>query len=182
MADFAAFDIGIVRGLAYYTGIVFEMFDTKRSMRAIAGGGRYDRLVKLYGGPDTPAVGFAAGDVVLGEMLKERNSTVSAPRSSVFIASFDEFHPKAAIRTARIIRSAGISCEFSLRKNSIGKQMEQANGARATIVVFVGGDEEKSGLVKVRNMTSGDEAVIAGSEVVPYLMKSLDAMRISARP
>ncbi|MBD3320727.1 MAG: histidine--tRNA ligase, partial [Chitinivibrionales bacterium] len=70
MNDFVQFDIGIVRGLAYYTGIVFELFDRKRSLRAIAGGGRYDTLVKKYGGPDTPAVGFAAGDVVLGELLK----------------------------------------------------------------------------------------------------------------
>jgi histidyl-tRNA synthetase len=173
MADFCAFDIGIVRGLAYYTGIVFELFDKNRSMRAIAGGGRYDRLVKLYGGPDTPAVGFAAGDVVLGEMLKDKQRAAAMPRSSVFIASFDEQHPKSAIRTAQIIRAAGISCEFCLKKNNIGKQMEQANSARATLVVFVGGDEEKLGKVKVRNMKSGEEAVIAGSELTAYLNNNL---------
>jgi histidyl-tRNA synthetase len=173
MADFCAFDIGIVRGLAYYTGIVFELFDKKRSMRAIAGGGRYDRLVKLYGGPDTPAAGFAAGDVVLGEMLREKQSAAAAPRSSVFIASFDEQHPKSAIRTAQAIRAAGISCEFSLKKNNIGKQMEQANCARAALVVFVGGDEEKQGTVRIRNMKSGEEAVIASAELLSYLAKCL---------
>jgi histidyl-tRNA synthetase len=173
MADFCAFDIGIVRGLAYYTGIVFELFDKKRSMRAIAGGGRYDRLVKLYGGPDTPAAGFAAGDVVLGEMLREKRFAATLPRSSVFIASFDEQHPKSAIRTAQIIRAAGISCEFSLKKNNIGKQMEQANSARATLVVFVGGEEEKQGNFKVRNMKSGEEAIIAGSEFTAYLNNNL---------
>jgi histidyl-tRNA synthetase len=65
LSQYVTFDIGIVRGLAYYTGTVFEVFDKMRTMRAIAGGGRYDRLVAMYGGPDTPAVGFAAGDVVL---------------------------------------------------------------------------------------------------------------------
>ena len=174
MADFRAFDIGIVRGIAYYTGIVFELFDAKRSMRAIAGGGRYDRLVKLYGGPETPAVGFAAGDVVLGEMLREKKFAAVVPRSSVFIASFDERHPERAILSAQAIRAAGISCEFSLRKSSIGKQMEQANSARAVLVVFVGGDEEKQGNLRIRNMKSGDEAVIAGSELIAVLKKGLE--------
>jgi histidyl-tRNA synthetase len=173
VADFCAFDIGIVRGLAYYTGIVFELFDKNRSMRAIAGGGRYDRLVKLYGGQDTPAVGFAAGDVVLGEMLREKRFSVSVPRSSVFIASFDDSHPRSAIRTAQVIRAAGISCEFGLKKNNIGKQMEQANSARASLVVFVGGDEEKQGNVKIRNMRSGQEVIVAGSELIPFLKNAV---------
>jgi histidyl-tRNA synthetase len=173
VADFCTFDIGIVRGLAYYTGIVFELFDKNRSMRAIAGGGRYDRLVKLYGGQDTPAVGFAAGDVVLGEMLREKRFSVSVPRSSVFIASFDDSHPRSAIRTAQIIRAAGISCEFGLKKNNIGKQMEQANSARASMVVFVGGDEEKQGNVKIRNMRSGQEVIVAGSELIPFLKNAV---------
>jgi histidyl-tRNA synthetase len=173
MTDFCAFDIGIVRGLAYYTGIVFELFDKNRSMRAIAGGGRYDRLVKLYGGQDTPAVGFAAGDVVLGEMLREKRFSVSIPRSSIFIASFDDSHPRSAIRTAQTIRTAGISCEFSLKKNNIGKQMEQANSARASMVVFVGGDEEKQGNVKVRNMRSGQEMIVSGTELIPFLKNAV---------
>jgi histidyl-tRNA synthetase len=173
MTEYVSFDIGIVRGLAYYTGIVFELFDKKRSMRAIAGGGRYDRLVKLYGGPDTPAVGFAAGDVVIGEMLKEKQFSVNSPRSSVFVASFDESHPKRAILMATAIRAAGISCEFGLKKNSIGKQMEQANSARAAFVVFVGGDEETQGNVRIRNMKSGDETVVAALELVPYVSRYL---------
>ncbi len=177
MGEFVSFDIGIVRGLAYYTGIVFELFDKNRDLRAIAGGGRYDRLVKLYGGPDTPAVGFAAGDVVLGEMLREKHFSISSRRSSVFVASFDEAHPKSAIRTAQAIRAAGISCEFSLKKNAIGKQMEQANCAHAASVVFVGGDEEKQGKVKIRNMASGEEAVISGSELIAFLKKNLEPLQ-----
>ncbi|HMD69686.1 MAG TPA: histidine--tRNA ligase, partial [Chitinivibrionales bacterium] len=173
MSEYVSFDIGIVRGLAYYTGIVFELFDAKRSLRAIAGGGRYDRLVKLYGGPDTPATGFAAGDVVLGEMLLEKQFAVKNRRSSVFLISFDENHPANAIRTATVIRNAGISCEFSLRKTGAGKQMEQANAARSLLAVFIGGEEEKTGNVRMRNMKTGEEKLIARGELVAALKKAL---------
>jgi len=161
--DYVAFDIGTVRGLAYYTGIVFEVFDAQRSLRAIAGGGRYDRLVRMYGGPDTPAVGFAAGDVVLGELLKEKFGSPALPcRSQVFIVSFDA-HPEKAIRLARTLRESSISCEFSLKTVSIGKQMEQAHAARSAIAVFIGGDEEREGNVKVKNMRTGQESLVEAS-------------------
>jgi histidyl-tRNA synthetase len=170
MQDVIEFDIGIVRGLAYYTGTVFEVFDKKRTLRAIAGGGRYDKLVGLYGGPDTPAVGFAAGDVVLGELLKDKNSIPQQmPRSDVFIVSFDQTNPGYAIETATIIRKAGISCEFALKKTSIGKQMEQANSARCRSVVFVGGSEEQQGKVKIKHMQTGEEATIAKSNLLETL-------------
>jgi len=174
VSDFVAFDIGIVRGLAYYTGIVFELFDKNRNLRAIAGGGRYDKLVGLYGGPDTPAVGFAAGDVVLGEMLKEKHFSVSVPRSKVYVATFDTSDPAFAIQTAQNLRNAGISCEFSLKKCNLGKQMEQANNARALIVIFVGGEESKAGKVKIRFMKNGDETIVAEAELVAFINDALD--------
>lgn len=175
MSDYVSFDIGIVRGLAYYTGIVFELFDAKRSLRAIAGGGRYDKLVKLYGGPDTPATGFAAGDVVLGEMLLEKQFTVQNRRSNAFLISFDESHPANAIRTATVLRNAGISCEFSLKKTGAGKQMEQANAARSLLAVFIGGEEEKTGHVRMRNMKTGEEKLVARGELVSALKKALES-------
>ena len=73
LGDFVELDLRIVRGLAYYTGIVFELFDREGDLRAICGGGRYDRLLELVGGDPQPAVGFGMGDVVLGELLKEMN-------------------------------------------------------------------------------------------------------------
>jgi histidyl-tRNA synthetase len=162
LKDYAAFDIGIVRGLAYYTGIVFEVFDKMRTLRAIAGGGRYDKLVGLYGGPDTPAVGFAAGDVVLGELYKEKFGPAPAiPRSEVYIVSFDQARPEIAIETARLIRGAGISCEFSLKTSGVGKQMEQANAAQCRIAVFVGGSEFAEGKVKIKTMGTGEEKTVA---------------------
>ena len=170
MAEYVSFDIGIVRGLAYYTGIVFEVFDKKRTMRAIAGGGRYDKLVGLYGGPETPAVGFAAGDVVLGELLLEKSGAPPLlPRSVVYIVSFNQEAPLRAIETAGIIRRAGISCEFSLKKTGVGKQMEQAHAARSRFVVFVGGDEEKEGKIKIKNMETGEEKIVEAGKLLDFL-------------
>jgi len=170
MNEVVEFDIGIIRGLAYYTGIVFEVFDKKRTLRAIAGGGRYDKLVSLYGGPDTPATGFAAGDVVLGELLRDKsNLPLPAPRSDVFIVSFDQSHPDYAIETARIIRKAGISCEFALKKTGVGKQLELANAARSTIAVFVGGDEEKEDKLKIKNMQTGEDITVKKTQLLDAL-------------
>jgi histidyl-tRNA synthetase len=170
VAQFAEFDIGIVRGLAYYTGIVFEVFDKKRSMRAIAGGGRYDHLVALYGGPDTPAVGFAAGDVVLGELLKEKGIVIpTARRSAVYVASFETDHPRKAIQMTQLLRQAGIGCEFSLTPGNIGKQLKLANAANAAYVVFVGGDEEKDGKVRLKDMTNGTESLLEPAELIASL-------------
>lgn len=171
--DFVEFDIGIVRGLAYYTGTVFELFDKNRNLRAIAGGGRYDKLVKLYGGPDTPAVGFAAGDVVLAEMLKEKQFSVSASRSNIFVATFSQDSYESAIKTTQVIRNLGFSCEFSLKKANIGKQMDLANSSGATLVVFVGGDEEKQGKVKIKNMKTGNETIISVSDLATYLKETI---------
>src|SRR6267143_1619586 len=78
LGDFILVDLTIVRGLAYYTGIVFELFDTGKSLRAICGGGRYDGLLKALGGVDLPALGFGMGDVVLGELLRERKGSFEA--------------------------------------------------------------------------------------------------------
>lgn len=161
MSDYVKFDIGIVRGLAYYTGIVFELLDKKRNLRSIAGGGRYDRLVKLYGGPDTPAAGFATGDVVLLEMMREKGIVPElSPRSSIYLVTLDKKNQKRVITLAQDLRSSGISTEFALKPLSVGKQMKLADAARAKIVLFTGGDEEKEGKLKMRDMHSGEEKLI----------------------
>jgi histidyl-tRNA synthetase len=172
-SDYISFDLGVVRGLAYYTGIVFELFDKKRSLRAIAGGGRYDNLIKLYGGPPTPAVGFAVGDVVLGEMLKEKNFEPPLICPDVFIVSIkDDNYPESSIKAASMLRKSNISCEFSLKQTNIGKQMEQANTSKAKIVLFVGGDEEKNGFCKIKIMETGEEILFMKNNFISSL-KSL---------
>jgi histidyl-tRNA synthetase len=170
--DYAVFDIGVVRGLAYYTGIVFELFDAAGSMRAIAGGGRYDRLVELYDGPATPAVGFAAGDVVLTELLKAKNIvTPQGARCDCFIITFAADRPGEVIALARELRAEGISCEFALKQANPGKQMKIANAARATYALFTGGEESDAGMIKVKNMGSGEEHLIPRSSIASEMHK-----------
>ena len=167
LRDYVVFDIGIVRGLAYYTGIVFELFDAQNAMRAIAGGGRYDNLVGLYGGPPTPAVGFAAGDVVLGDLIKAKNiAPAPPPRSDVFIVSLDSGAYTDAVKTACRLRAAGISCEFSLKAGmNIGKQLKAANDAGSKYALFIGGDEGKAGQMRLKNLLDGKEKLINADDV-----------------
>ena len=160
--NYLVFDIGIVRGLAYYTGIVFELFDVRGGLRAIAGGGRYDDLVGLYGGPPTPAVGFAAGDVVLGELIKAKQSAPPPPpRSDVFIISLDNGASEEIIKNAQRLRQAGISCEFALKENlNVGKQLKLADNANARYALFIGGEEAKAGQVRLKKLADGTETLV----------------------
>ncbi len=166
LSDFAKFDISIVRGLAYYTGTVFEVFDTARTMRAIAGGGRYNKLVQLYGGPETPAVGFAAGDVVLSDLLIEKGLVPTLKvRSDLFIVSFEK-DLKPVISCAAKMRNAGISCEYPLKLINVGKQLKQASAANSRVVLFTGGEEEQNGQYKVKIMATGEEKLISMDRAV----------------
>jgi histidyl-tRNA synthetase len=170
IGDCIVLDIGIVRGLAYYTGIVYELFDRKRTLRSIAGGGRYDRLVESYGGPPTPAVGFAAGDVVLAELLREkRGEPPCPPRSTVYVVCLGDSHPAGAIALTRLLRGSGIAAEHSLRRLSVARQLKLANASGAPFVAFVGGEEEQQGTVRLKDMRSGEESVVRRDAVVTEL-------------
>jgi histidyl-tRNA synthetase len=152
------FDFNIVRGLAYYTGTVFEVFAIDKGMRAIAGGGRYDKLVELYGGPPTPAVGFAAGDVVLGDLLREKGiSPPAAARSRVFIAAIDDTGFADTVQVAQALRGAAIPCEFPFRCTAIGKQLKHADNIGADLTVILGGEEARQGMARIKRMRDGKE-------------------------
>jgi histidyl-tRNA synthetase len=169
VAEQVSFDIGIVRGLAYYTGIVFEVFGTS-CMRAVAGGGRYDRLIEQYGGPPVPAAGFAAGDVVLADLMREQGIVPDRPgRSYCYIAALQGAGPSEVIPLVQELREAGISCEFSLKDLSLGKQMKNAHAARSPFVLFAGGDEARQGKIKIKDMSSGNESLVERSDVVRLL-------------
>jgi histidyl-tRNA synthetase len=131
-------DLSIVRGLAYYTGIVFELFDRKGELRAIAGGGRYDSLLQSLGGANMPALGFGMGDVVLGALLRAKGlmkPTDSGP--DVWVAGEESLSPERVMREAAARRAAGHSVEYALRPQSIGKQKKaaQASGAREFVIL-----------------------------------------------
>jgi histidyl-tRNA synthetase len=129
-------DLSIVRGLAYYTGIVFELFDRSGEFRAICGGGRYDALLKSLGGADMPAVGFGMGDVVLGELLRAKGLMRATSTTADYWLAADESTPLDVVMAeAATRRAAGHSVEYSLRPQTISKQKKaaQASGAREFI-------------------------------------------------
>ncbi len=158
LGDFVEVDLSIVRGLAYYTGIVFELFDRKGELRAICGGGRYDRLLELVGGEPLPAVGFGMGDVVLGELLKERGLVPDYRRAvDYFLVMVGEEQRQEALRLAHVLRDGGHSVAYALKEQSVRKQLKAAaqEGARRTVVL--GPDELARGAVVVRDMATGEE-------------------------
>lgn len=134
------FDLTIVRGLAYYTGIVFELFDAQGELRAICGGGRYDGLLSALGGVDLPALGFGMGDVVLGELLRARGlmpPAGTAPDVWIVQEPTQSDFPRTMLRTARDLREAGLSVEYTLHAQRGSKQLEAARKAfaRNTVVI-----------------------------------------------
>ncbi|MBL8025582.1 MAG: histidine--tRNA ligase [Fibrobacteres bacterium] len=153
------YDPAIVRGLAYYTGIVFEIHDTAGELRAMAGGGRYDNLIGLFGGEPTPAVGFGMGDAVITEFLKDRGMIPQYKKEcDAFIVTFEKDNMTPSIQMATLLRSKGFSVEFSLKQANFKKQMEAAQNAK--FAVFVGGEEWERGEVKIKNMKSGEEKLV----------------------
>lgn len=145
VGDWVDLDLSIVRGLAYYTGIVFELFDAKGELRAICGGGRYDTLLESLGNVDLPALGFGMGDVVLGELLKERGlmPAKAGTPADFFVVGGDGVldHPIGdALRLTRQLRTCGFSVDYALNAEkytaqSSRNQVDSAkkSGARAAI-------------------------------------------------
>src|SRR5258706_152864 len=158
LGDFVAVDLTIVRGLAYYTGIVFELFDTGKSLRAVCGGGRYDGLLKALGGVDLPALGFGMGDVVLGELLKERRAADQAStKLDAFLIAVSGDDVAPVLKLAHQLRDLGAAVEYGLRPAAIRKQLELAAARGAPRAIIVGPDERAAGEVVVRDLTAGTE-------------------------
>ena len=134
--EWVTIDLTIVRGLAYYTGIVFELFDATGELRAICGGGRYDTLLKSLGGVDLPALGFGIGDVVLGELLRDRGllpQNAGGPQVWVAAESPEQGHDVR--RAATALRRHGVSVEYALREQALMKQVKAAKSAGAEWVL-----------------------------------------------
>lgn len=167
LGEFLVLDLSIVRGLAYYTGIVFELFDARRTLRAICGGGRYDGLLGAIGGSDLPAVGFGMGDVVLGELLKERGLLPqSAGALDVFLVAVTSEDQPMVLRLAHDLRDRGARVEFALKQQSIGKQLALAAARRARMAVVIGPEERAAGLVVRRDLATGEEERVSVETLV----------------
>ncbi len=139
-------DLSIVRGLAYYTGIVFELFDRSGEFRAICGGGRYDKLLASLGGADMPALGFGMGDVVLGELLRARGLMKAESTAADVWVGGDEHQPmEQVMRHAAMLRADGKSVEYALRPQSLSKQRKAAHASGAGEFVNLSNDSGPNG-------------------------------------
>jgi histidyl-tRNA synthetase len=158
VADRVAFDASIVRGLAYYTGVVFEAFDSGRKLRAICGGGRYDRLLESLGGPSIPAVGFGFGDAVIEALLEDEGVRPERPRVvDAVVFPFGESERPAAIALARRLRAAGASVELVLGNPKLKRALADADRGGARSVYLLGPDELARGEVLVRDLATGEQ-------------------------
>lgn len=147
-------DLTIVRGLAYYTGIVFELFDARGEFRAICGGGRYDTLLSSLSDVDLPALGFGMGDVVLGELLRARGRLPDAsPGLDYLIAYEDQAQLERAMEIATSLRRSGASAVYTLKAQSLARQLKTAStaGALAAVILRASGD------VVQKDLASGAE-------------------------
>jgi histidyl-tRNA synthetase len=167
LKDFLTVDLSVVRGLAYYTGFVFEAFDRKGDLRALAGGGRYNDLVKKLGGPDLPAVGFAIGDVTTGLLIEQRGLTpnfVTAP--DIYAVIGGEAERKAAFADIHALRAAGFRVEYSFRELAFGKQFKAAAESGSKLALIYGADELAKGVVKIRDMSDRTEQEVPREQVL----------------
>lgn len=180
LGNFVQVDLSVVRGLAYYTGIVFEIFDRGRQLRAIAGGGRYDNLIAQLSDQavSLPAIGFAMGDVVLGELLRQkpeasaRLAELVREQSAldIYLVIAKEERRADALRQLQQLRDAGWKVDYPLMPAKVGKQFQiaEAMGVRITLLY---GDEWPA--VKVKVLASRDETLLPNDELLPRLAQFL---------
>jgi histidyl-tRNA synthetase len=170
LADFVEVDLTIVRGLAYYTGTVFELFDAGRSLRAICGGGRYDSLLQALAGVDLPAQGFGMGDVVLTELLRDRGLLPETPSSiDAFLAGVTEDDLPHVLRLAHDLRDAGLRVEYALNTQAVGRQLKLADARTARLAVVIGPDDRARGEVMVKDLQAKSQRAVARQDVVADL-------------
>jgi histidyl-tRNA synthetase len=160
--QYCDFDPSIVRGLAYYTGVVFEVHEFSQELRAICGGGRYDNLLHDFGGPKISATGMGMGDCVLEIMLREKGvleKQLATQRLFCFVACADESYKDKAIRTAMKIRSKGLAANFSYKTAKLSKQLKQASDQNAEKCIIIG-DEFKDKKLVVKDMKTGEQELV----------------------
>ncbi|UCC73128.1 MAG: histidine--tRNA ligase [Gemmatimonadota bacterium] len=172
--EFVDIDLSVVRGLAYYTGIVFELWDAQRKLRAICGGGRYDELLQLIAGVDMPALGFGMGDVVLSELLRDHGLLPKPGRSlDCFVAWLGADGQRHALRATQALRSAGLSVIFEFRDRRLANQLKSADQLGARRAVILGPKEVEEKQARVRDMSTGAERVVRFDELAATLAAEL---------
>ena len=184
LADFVAVDVEIVRGLAYYTGIVFEVFDRARKLRAIAGGGRYDNLIGQLsdGAVSMPALGFAMGDVVLGELIdqtpqareKIKKAITTAGKIDIYIVIAKEERRADALKQIQQLRDHGYSIDYSLVREKVGRQFQAAEETSAVLALLYGDEWPQ---IKMKNLATREESLINHDTLLDSVKKFFNAAR-----
>lgn len=160
-ADCLVFDISVIRGLSYYTGIVFECFDTQREFRAIFGGGRYDNLLTTIGGDPATAVGLGFGDVVVTELLKARlGADAPAPKKGVYVGWMFPEQRDAALKLAAKLRAQGECVNLALRKAKPKQFFSRAGASSCAKAVFLGPDDVAAGRAKMKDLATREETAL----------------------
>jgi histidyl-tRNA synthetase len=161
-ADRLFFDIAVIRGLSYYTGIVFEAFDTARKFRAIFGGGRYDNLLTAIGGAPTPAVGLGFGDVVVVEVLRDlQGEAAAAARDGVAVGFMFTEQRESAIRLAARLRADGQRVDLALAPQKPKAFFSRAGSGACSHAVFLGPDDLARGTARRKDLATREEREIA---------------------
>lgn len=164
LGNYLRFDVSVVRGLGYYTGIVFEAFAVEHKMRAIFGGGRYDRLLSDLGGNQMTAVGLGFGDVVITDLLNEKGqiqSLAGADKIDLAVGFMEDAQRSAAVRIARSWRSSGKRVDLALRSEKPRHFFGRVGKGGITEAVFLGPDDLAAGMVRVKNLRDRTERQIA---------------------
>jgi len=171
VSEFCEFDIRIVRGLAYYTGPVFEIYDRSSQLRALCGGGRYDPLLAGLGGQQLPATGFGMGDVVLEILLEEKNLLKPTDgKVDFFVIDADAELFDQALAVISQLRNAGFTAVVSYKRGSVGKLLKQASTQNARFAVILGRETIEKKQVTVKNMADGSQKSI---DLKKFLTKPL---------
>ncbi len=174
---FVSFDPSIVRGLDYYTSMVFEVHDRKREFRALFGGGRYDNLAELFGGEHIPAIGFGMGDAVLELMMKRKGIwPEERVELDIFIATIGQVENEVS-KLLTSLRNSGFKVDFDVMGRNLSNQIKFANKLGAKSLLIIGERDLKEGNVTLRDLKSGDEVKISFNDFVSspskYLTKVL---------
>jgi histidyl-tRNA synthetase len=182
LADFVQIDLGIVRGLAYYTGIVFEAFDRGGKLRALAGGGRYDNLIQHLsdGAVSHPAIGFAMGDVVLAELIDEIPAAKAQMEAAVaaqselhiYIVIAKEERRADALAQIQPLRERGYRVDYPLAPAKVGKQFQTAEQLGARIAILFGDEWPQ---IKLKDLRSGEQSLVAEEELAAKVAALLSA-------
>ena len=175
VSDYVEYDPSIIRGLAYYTGVVFEARDRSGEFRAILGGGRYDNLVGDVGGDPLGGIGFAMGDVVMGLVLEKfgLKPKLRPNPADVLVTIFDAALARTAAKVAAQLRSGGVKTELYPDAAKLDKQMKYANAQAIPIAIIIGPDEAAQSQATVRDLRSGQQQIVKQDQIVEQVVKWL---------